>query len=98
MGDWGKLHFYEPDHESKMWLLKTHSHTSNSLVMESGKREEKRLKETQTLQQSKPPIKNLSRTAGVAQGGEKKGSTVNKPQKRHYGKANRCRKEREHRR
>ena len=36
-----------------------------------------------------PPIKNLPRTAGVAWGGEdKKGATANKPQKRHYGKAN----------
>ena len=66
MGDSGKLRFYELDHESKMRLLQTHSQTSNSLVMEPGKREEKQLKETQTLQQGKPPTKNLSRTAGVA--------------------------------
>ena len=56
--------------------LKTHSHTSNGLAMEPGKREEKQLKETQTLQQGKPPIKNLSRTAGVAGGGDRKGSTA----------------------
>ena len=69
MGNPGKLRFYELDHDSKMRLLKTHSHTSNSLAMESGKRQEKQLQETQTLQRGEPPIKNLSRTAGVA-GGE----------------------------
>ena len=50
MGDSGKLRFYELDHESKMRLLKTHSHTSNDLTMKPGKRGEKQLKETQTLQ------------------------------------------------
>ena len=77
MGDSRKLRFDEVDHESKMRLLKTQSHTSNSLAMEPGKREEKQLKETRTLQQGKPPIQNLSRTAGVAGGGG---------QKRLYGK------------
>ena len=61
-----------------MRLLKTHLHTSDDLATEPGKREEKQLKETQTLQQGKPPIKNLSRTAGVAGGGG--------GQKRLYGK------------
>ena len=51
MGDSEKLRLYEPDHESKMRLLNTHSHTSNRLAMEPGTREEKQLKETQTLQQ-----------------------------------------------
>ena len=51
MADSGKLRFYELDHESKMRLLKTHSHTSNGLAMEPGTREEKELKETQILQQ-----------------------------------------------
>ena len=46
--------------------------TSNGLAMKPGKREEKQLNETQTLQQGKPPIKNLSRTAGVAGGGNRK--------------------------
>ena len=50
MGYSGKLRFYELDHESKMPFLKTHSHTSNGLAMEPGTREEKQLKETQTLQ------------------------------------------------
>ena len=72
MVDSGKLRFYELDHESKIRLLKTHSHTSNGLAIEPGKREEKHLKEMQTLQQEKPPIKNLSRTAGVAGGGAEK--------------------------
>ena len=36
-----------------MRLLKTHSHISNGLAMEPGTREEKKLKETQTLQQGK---------------------------------------------
>ena len=49
MGDSGKHRVYELDHESKMRLFKTHSHTSNGLAMEPGTREEKQLKETQTL-------------------------------------------------
>ena len=53
MGDSGKLLFYELDHESKMRLLKTHSHTSNRLAMEPGTRGDKQLKEAQTLQQGK---------------------------------------------
>ena len=66
--------------------------------MKPGKREEKQLEGTQTLQQGKPPIKNLPRTAGVAEGGGQKDSTANKPQKSHYGKANRRRSKGEHRR
>ena len=53
MGDSGKLRFYELDHESKMRLPKTRSHTFNRLAMEPGTREEKQWKETQTLQQGK---------------------------------------------
>ena len=53
MGDTGKLQLYELDDESKMQLLKTHSHTSNGLAMEPGTREEKQLKKTQTLRQGK---------------------------------------------
>ena len=68
MRDSEKLQFYELDHELKMRLLRTRSHTSNGLAMEPGKREEKQLKGTQTLQKGKPPIKNLPRTAGVAGG------------------------------
>ena len=68
IGDSGKLWLYELDHESKMRLLKAHSHISNSPAVEPGKREEKKLKETQTLQQGKLPIKNMSRTVGVAEG------------------------------
>ena len=52
-GDPGKLRFYELNHESKMRLLKTHSHTSNGSAIEPETREEKQLKETQTLQQGK---------------------------------------------
>ena len=46
MGGSGELRFYELDHESKMRLLKTHSHTSNRLAIEPGTREEKQLQET----------------------------------------------------
>ena len=70
MGDSVKLRLYELGHESKMWLLNTHSHTSNGLVIEPGTREEKQLKETQTLQQGNPTIKTLPRTAAVAGGAE----------------------------
>ena len=76
---------------------KTHSDTFNDLAMEPRKREQKQLKETQTLQKGRPPIQNLPRTAGVA-GGGRKSSTANKPQKRQYGKANSHRNEGEHRR
>ena len=69
IGDSGKLRFYGLDHESKMLLLKTHSHTSIGLAMEPGRREEKRLEETQTLKQGNPPIEHLSRIADVAGGG-----------------------------
>ena len=54
MGDSENLRFYELDHESKMRLLKTHSHTFNRLAMEPRTREAKQLKETQNLQQGKP--------------------------------------------
>ena len=67
-----KLRFYELDHEWKMRLLKTHSHTSNGLVMEPGTREERQLKETQTLHQGKATIKTLRHTAGVAGRGQKR--------------------------
>ena len=56
-----------------MRLFKTHSHTSNVLAMKPGERGENQLKETQILQQGKPPIENLPRTAGVAgRGGQKR--------------------------
>ena len=71
MGDSGKLPFYKLDHESKMRLLKTHSHTSNRLAVEPGTRTENQLNETQTLQQGTSPMKKLPRAAGVA-GGTKK--------------------------
>ena len=93
MGDSGKLRFYKLDHASKMRLLKTHPHTSNGLAMEPGKHVQKQLQETQTLQKGRLPIKILPRTAGVA-GGGRKGSTANKLQKKHCGKANPHRNER----
>ena len=95
MGDSGKLRwFYELDHESKMRLLKTHSHTSsNRLAMEPGTREEKQLKETQTLQQGKRhPSNTLPRAAGVAGWGRKGSRTCRMSpvwrggQERLYGK------------
>ena len=80
-----------------MRLLKTHSHTSNGLAMEPGKREEKQLEKTQTLQQGKPPMKILSTTAGVA-GGEQKILDSKRTSEKALGKANLYRKEGEHRR
>ena len=74
MGDSGKLRFYEIDHESKMRLLKTHSHPSNRLAMEPGTRVEKQLKETQTLQQGKSHPSTTCRVPPVWRGGGKKGS------------------------
>ena len=71
MGNLGKLLFYELDHESKVWLLKTHSRTSNGLAMELGTGEEKYADPTT---RQKPPIKNLPRTAGMAGGGAGKDS------------------------
>ena len=66
----GKLRFYELDHdESKMRLLKTHSDTSNRLAMEPGTREEKQLKQTQTLQQGKSHPSKTCRVPPVWRGG-----------------------------
>ena len=72
MGDSGKLLFYELDHESKIPLLKTHSHTSNVLAMEPGTREVKQLKETQTLQQGKSHPSKPCRMPPVWRGGQKR--------------------------
>ena len=72
MGDSGKLRFYELDHESKMPLLKTHSHTSNGLAMEPGTREEKQLNKTQTLQQGKSHPSKTCRVPPVWRGGAEK--------------------------
>ena len=62
-----------------MRLLKTHPHTSHGLDMEPRKREEKNLKETQTLKQGIPPIKMLPRIASVAGGGRKGSRTCRIP-------------------
>ena len=72
MEDSGKLRFYELDHESKMRLLKTHSHTSNGLAMEPETREEKQLKETQTLQQGNSHPSKTCRVTPVWRGGQKR--------------------------
>ena len=72
MGDSGKLRFYELDHESKMRLLKTHSHTSNRLAMEPGTREEKQEKGTQTLQQGNSRPSKTCRMPPVRRGGAEK--------------------------
>ena len=55
-----------------MRLLKTHSHTSNGLAMEPGTREEKQLRETQTLQKSKRHPSKTCRVRPVWRGGEKR--------------------------
>ena len=72
MGDSGKLRFYELDHESKMRLLKTYSHTSTRLAMEPRTREEKQLKETQILQQGKSHPSKTCRVPPVWRGGGQK--------------------------
>ena len=73
MGDSGKLRFYELEHdESKMRLLKTHSHTSNGLALAPGTRKEKQLKETQTLQQGKSHPVKTCRVPPVWRGGAEK--------------------------
>ena len=68
MGDSGKLRFYELDHEPKMRLLKTHSHTSKGLAVEPGTSEDKQLKETQTLQQGKSHPSKTCRVLPVWRG------------------------------
>ena len=55
-----------------MRLLTTHSHTSNCLAMKPGTREEKQLKETQTLQQGKSHPSKTCRVPPVWRGGAKK--------------------------
>ena len=80
MRDSGKLRFYELDHESKMWLLKTHSHTSNGLAMEPGTRGRKSAeRNADPTTRQKSPIKNLPRAAGVAGGGRKDSRTCRIP-------------------
>ena len=94
MGDSGKARFYELDHESKMRLLKTHSHTSNRLAMDPGTREEKQLKETQTLQQGESHPSKSCRVPLLWQGGAEKALAPaacrrcgGRGQERLYGKA-----------
>ena len=86
-----------------MRLLKPHSHTFNRLSMEPGTREEKQLKETQTLQQGKRHPSKTCRVSPVWRGGQKrlsnlphvagvarggrKGSTTNQPQIRYFVEA-----------
>ena len=55
-----------------MRLLKTHSHTSHRLAMEPGTREEKQLKETQTLLQGKIHPSKTCRVPPVWRGGAEK--------------------------
>ena len=63
----------EVDHESKMRLVKTHSHTSNGLAMEPGQSEEEHLKKTQTLyNKANHPIK-FCRVLPVWRGGGRDG-------------------------
>ena len=94
MGDSGKLRFYELDHESKMRLLKTHSHTSNRLAMEPGTLEEKQLKETQTLQQGKghpsktcrvPPVWRRGAGKALRQTNHRKGTMARRALPSRYG-------------
>ena len=82
MGDSEKLRFYELDHdESKMRLLKPHSHTSNGLAMEPGTREGKQMKEAQTLQQGKShPSKTVTYRRCGGEGGRKGSRTCRIPQ------------------
>ena len=68
-GRFGETPLYELDRESKMRLLKTHSHTSNGLAMEPKTREENKLKETQTLQQGKSHPSKTCRVPPVWRGG-----------------------------
>ena len=76
MGDPGKLRFYELDHESKMRLLKTHSHTSNEWSVYGARNTRRKAVEGNadpTTRQTSP-IKNLPRAAGRCGGGGQKGS------------------------
>ena len=52
-----------------MRLLKTHSHASNGLALEPGTREEKQLKETQTLQKGNSHPSKTCRVPPVWRGG-----------------------------
>ena len=71
IGDSGKLRFYKLDDESKMRLLKTHSHTSNGLAMEPGTRDKTVERNADPKTRQKSRVKNLPRTVGVAGGAEK---------------------------
>ena len=95
MGGSRKLRFYELDHESKMRLLKTHSHTSNGLAMEPGTREKSRPYNKVKATRQKPAAcrrcggggRKGARTCRIPPvwwGGGRKGSTANRSQKRRY--------------
>ena len=90
-GRFGKFRFYELDHESKMRLLKTHSHTSNLLALEPGTREEQQLKDTETLQQGNNNLSKTCRVSLVWRGRRKVCKTCRMPpvwrgKERPYGK------------
>ena len=71
MGNSDKFRFHQLEHESKMRLLKPHSHTSNRPGYEARKTPKKKLKETQTLEEGKPSVKTC-RVPQVWRGGETK--------------------------
>ena len=80
MGDSGKLRFYELDHESKMRLLKTHSHPSKRPgygARNTQRKAGERNADPTTGQKS--PIKNLPRAADVTGGGRKGSRTCRIP-------------------
>ena len=66
------------DRESKIRPLKP----LNRPDYEARKTRRVAVEENAALQQRKPPIKNVPRTAGVAGGEDRKGSTADKPQKK----------------
>ena len=72
MGDWGKLRFYELDHESKMRLLKTHSHTPNGLAMEPGTREESSWKKRRPYNKAKVTHQKPAACRRCGGGGQKR--------------------------
>ena len=75
MGDSGKLRFYELDHdESKMRLLINPLPRLKRPGYGARKTRRKAVEGNagRPVQQGKPPIKNLPRTAGMAGGGQKR--------------------------
>ena len=78
-GNLGKSRFPQLDHESKMWLLKTHSHTSERPGYEARKNAKKVLQGNADTIRRQTTRQKLPRTTSVAGGARRKSAIENQP-------------------